>query len=116
MIKTEAEFEAALEEIVDLLEHPFAGGPADRLNHLMAEIQTWKPELISGEPEDDATAAQRKALQNRLNRFEKELRMHHPNVMTDFGTRLGLFEDAPEPRRELGDPQQDLSTPNGIGG
>lgn len=109
MIHTEADFEAALEEVVSLLDRPFTDETGNRLSYLLAEIETWKPQLVSGEPEDDATARQRRALKERLTRFETQLRMHHPNVMTDFGTRLGLFDDAPEPRRELGDPQETLT-------
>ena len=116
MIRSEADFEATLEEVVTLLDRPFSADSGERLSHLLDEIQTWKPELASPEPADDATARQRQALQEHLKRFEDDLRMHHPNVMTDLGAKLRLFEDAPEPRRELGDPQPDLSTPNGIGG
>lgn len=104
MITTEADFEAALEEVVALLDHPFSDGNAARLTALMGEIQTWKPALISGDDLDDQTAEKRRQLQEHVARFEADLRMHHPNVMTDLGAALKLFEDAPEPRRELGDP------------
>jgi len=116
MIQSEADFEAALEEVVDLLDRPFTAAGGDRLSTLLDEIQTWKPELATRAPEDTETAQQREALQEHLKRFERDLRMHHPNVMTDLGAKLRLFEDAPEPRRELGDPHPDLSNPNGIGG
>lgn len=103
MIQTEAEFEATLEEVVELLEHPFSTGQGERLTLLLNEIQTYKPELASGDPPDDRTAEQRAQLQAHLSRFEQDLRMHHPNVMSDLGAALKLFEDAPEPRGELGD-------------
>lgn len=105
MIKTEADFEATLEEVVELLEHPFNSDRSERLTALLSELQTYKPELISGPPPDDNTAKQRAQLQQHLSKFEQELRTHHPNVMTDLGAALKLFEDAPEPRRELGDDQ-----------
>lgn len=103
MIQSEADFEAALEEVVALLDHPFTEGGGARLTVLMGEIQSWKPALISGEGLDDETAGQRRQLQQHVARFEADLRMHHPNVMTDLGAALKLFEDTPEPRRELGD-------------
>lgn len=109
MIQSEADFEVALEEVVDLLDRPFTAESGDRLTYLLGEIQTWKPQLVSGQPPDDATARQRLALKERVTRFENDLRMHHPNVMTDLGAKLKLFEDAPEPRRELGDPQPSLT-------
>ncbi len=104
MITTEAEFEATLEEVSALLEHPFAPEAGERLTLLMDELQTYKPELISGDAPDDRTAEQRAQLQQHVARFEEDLRMHHPNVMSDLGAALKLFQDAPEPRRELGDP------------
>lgn len=104
MITTEAEFEATLEEVSALLEHPFEPESGERLTLLMDELQTYKPELISGDAPDDRTAEQRAQLQEHVARFEQDLRMHHPNVMSDLGAALKLFQDAPEPRRELGDP------------
>ena len=103
MIQTEADFEATLEEVVELLADPFSPGQGERLTQLLHEIQTYKPELVSGDPPDDKTAEQRAQLQQHLARFENDLRMHHPNVMSDLGAALKLFEDAPEPRGELGD-------------
>jgi len=105
MIQTEAEFEATLEEVVALLDHPFSAGQGERLTALLSELQAYKPELVSGPAPDDKTAGQRAQLQQHLSKFEDDLRMHHPNVMTDLGAALNLFEDAPEPRRELGDDQ-----------
>lgn len=91
MIQSEAEFETALEEVVDLLDRPFTAEGGDRLAVLLSEIQSWNPDLANPEPADDVTARQRQALQDHLKRFEDDLRMHHPNVTLKRG--VGYLND-----------------------
>ena len=102
MIKDQASFEAALQRVADLLEHPPAHGtPEDeKFVELLHDIESYKPVIAPTPPEktierigheaDDLMAKAADFLKQRAERSERESLMNFPKDGKGIGPTTGV--------------------------
>ncbi len=101
MIRDQDEFEAALEEVIALLDAPIDQAAEDRLAHLAQCIDEYRAQLEAPEAPQSALSAQREHLRERLAQFESRW-PPRSSLMTDLDAVLApLFgRDAPAAPRD----------------
>ena len=102
MIKDQASFEAALQRVADLLEHPPAHGtPEDeKFVERLHDIESYQPEIVTAPPEtqierigheaDDLVAKAADFLRQRRERSDRESLMNFPKDGKGIGPTTGV--------------------------
>jgi antitoxin component HigA of HigAB toxin-antitoxin module len=102
MIQDQASFEAALQRVADLLEHPPAHGtPEDeKFAELLHDIESYQPPVVMAPPEtplerigheaDDLVAKAADFLNQRRERAEREKLMSFPEDGQGIGPTTGV--------------------------
>lgn len=93
MIHSEADFEATLDEVANLLDHPFGPEAKERLGGLLLELQAYRPIVVAAAEPENKLAEQGRKLRQHVAAFEERVGGRHPSVMGDLAVALGLYPE-----------------------